>query len=233
MTAAAAIVIYWEPTYSRLWDPPVAAGQSLREGLTAVAKRTKSDITRERITEAAHAVFLEKGYNAAKVVDIIERAGCGHGTFYDYFKGKDDALMANLSELMREMDRLGESSQVLMERIAFDDYEAIRILLRGISDIFDRHGDLNNVYLEAAIESPVFSDIFNDFHRRFSAILEQKIREMQDAGKCEGLDPRIASQIMVTIVGFSSYGRQAGFITGSNEEVGENLGLLLFRALNY
>jgi hypothetical protein len=45
----------------------------------------------------------------------------------------------------RELDRLGESSRVLMERIAFDDYDAIRILLQGISDIFSRHGDLNNV----------------------------------------------------------------------------------------
>jgi len=197
------------------------------------AKRSKSDITRAKITQAAHEVFVEKGYHRTKVVDIIERAGCGHGTFYDYFKSKDDALMAILSDLIRELDRLGESSRILMERIAFDDYDAIHILLQGISDIFSRHGDLNNVYLEAALESAVFADIYEDFHHVFAGILEDKIMQMKQAGKCEGIDARIASQILVTLVGMTAYGRQVGFIEGDNETVTENLGLLVFRALNY
>ena len=198
-----------------------------------MAKRSKSDITRERLMEAAHDVFVDKGYNATKVVDIIERTGCGHGTFYDYFKSKDDVLMAILGEFMLEMERLAQSSSVLMERIAFDDYDAVRIILQGISDIFERHGDLNNVYVEAAIESELFSGLYNGFHNTFSNILEAKIQEMKNAGKCEDIDARIASQILVTLVGFTSYGRQAGFITGESEEVTENLALLAFRALNY
>ncbi len=212
---------------------PVLAGFTVREGLVEMAKRSKSDITRERIKAAAHEVFVEKGYHCTKVVEIIERAGCGHGTFYDYFKSKDDVLMANLSELIMELERLGESSRILMQRIAFDDYDAIRILLRGISDIFSRHSDLNNVYIEAALESAVFSGVFNDFHDTFSSILESKIRQMQAAGKCEGIDARIASQILVMLVGFTSYGLQAGFIEASNDMATENLGLLVFRALNY
>ncbi len=198
-----------------------------------MAKRSKSEITRARIVDAAHAVFLEKGYHRTKVVDIIERAGCGHGTFYDYFKSKDDVLMAILEDFIRELARLGESSRVLMKRIAFDDYDAIRILLRGINEVFDRHGDLNNVYIEAALETPMFGEVFNEFHRVFSSILEDKILEMQEAGKCEGLNPRTASQILVTLVGFTAYSRQSGFIEGSPDEVSENLGLLVFRALNY
>ena len=198
-----------------------------------MTKHSKSDVTRGKLTDAAHEVFVDKGYHGTKVVDIIERAGCGHGTFYDYFRSKDEVLMAILSEFIRELDRLGDSSRVLMERIAFDDYDAIHILLRGISDIFERHSDLNNVYIEAALESVVFSGVFNDFHSSFSDILESKIQQMKDTGKCEGIDARIASQILVTLVGFTAYGRQAGFIAGENEAVTENLGLLVFRALNY
>ena len=196
-------------------------------------KRSKSDITRARITRAAHEVFAEKGYHRTRVVDIIERAGCGHGTFYDYFKSKDDALMAILAEFIRELDRLGESSRVLMERIAFDDYEAMHILLQGISDIFSRHGDLNNVYLEAALESAAFSAVYADLHRVFAGILESKILDMQRAGKCQALDARIASQILVTLVGMTAYGRQAGFIEGEVQAVTDNLALLAFRALNF
>ena len=198
-----------------------------------MTKHSKSDVTRGKLTDAAHEVFVDKGYHGTKVVDIIERAGCGHGTFYDYFRSKDEVLMAILSEFIRELDRLGDSSRVLMERIAFDDYDAIHILLRGISDIFERHSDLNNVYIEAALESVVFSGVFNDFHSSFSDILESKIQQMKHTGKCEGIDARIASQILVTLVGFTTYGRQAGFIAGESEKITENLGLLVFRALNY
>lgn len=196
-------------------------------------KPRKSQVTRTRLLEAAREVFREKGYHGTRVVDIIERAGCGHGTFYDYFKSKDDVILALLSGLVAELDRLSESAWVLMERMAFDDYEAVRIILRGISDIFDRHSDLHNVYIEAAIESRRFGEIFNDYHRRFSEILERKILDMKRSGKCEGLDARIASELLVTLVGFAVYGRQAGFISGTVEEVTENLGLLVFRALNY
>jgi AcrR family transcriptional regulator len=197
-----------------------------------MAEPSKSDLTRRRLLDAAHDVFLDKGYHSAKVVDIIKRAGCGHGTFYDYFKNKDDVLLALLENLLDDMDRLSRSSRVLMERLAFDDYEGVRILLRGINEIFERHGDLNNVYIEAAIESPAFGEIFGDFHARFSEIVEKKIVEMQQAGKCRGLDPAIASQILVTLIGLTAYGRWAGFIRGEASEVSENLSLLIFRALN-
>ncbi|MDY6795544.1 MAG: TetR/AcrR family transcriptional regulator [Actinomycetota bacterium] len=198
-----------------------------------MAKTSKSDITRHNLIEAAHHVYLEKGYCGTKVVDIIKQAGCGHGTFYDYFKSKDHVLIAILDDLICELDRLSESSRILMERIAFDDYEAVRIILRGISDIFERHGDLNNVYIEAAIENQTFKDLYDDFHRRFSSILENKVLEMKQADKCHDIDPRIASQILVTLIGFTAYARNSGIIDGDNGEVTENLALLIFRALNY
>jgi AcrR family transcriptional regulator len=198
-----------------------------------MAKRSKSDLTRERILQAAHEIFVDKGYHDTKVVDIIERAGCGHGTFYDYFKSKDEALLAILNEIIRELGRLGDSTEVLMERLAFDDYEAVRILLRAINEIFDRHGDVLKVYIEAALESTVFSDIFVRFHRQFSSILEHKILAMKEIGKCQDLDARITSQILVTLIASSAYGHQVGFILGEGEEISESLGLLAFRALNY
>jgi AcrR family transcriptional regulator len=198
-----------------------------------MAKRSKSDLTREKIMQAAHEIFVDRGYHDAKVVDIIERAGCGHGTFYDYFKSKDDALLAILNEIIRELGRLGDSTEVLMERLAFDDYEAVRILLRAINEIFDRHGDVLKVYIEAALESTVFSDIFVRFHHQFSSILEHKILALKELGKCQDLDARITSQILVTLIASSAYGHQVGFILGDGEEISESLGLLAFRALNY
>jgi AcrR family transcriptional regulator len=45
---------------------------------------------RERLLDAAEAVFRERGYNAATVQDILDSSGSGRATFYVYFKGKAD-----------------------------------------------------------------------------------------------------------------------------------------------
>ncbi|PWM75050.1 MAG: hypothetical protein DBX59_02550 [Bacillota bacterium] len=43
---------------------------------------------KEKIILAGLKVFCEKGFEGAKVEDIVARAGCSHGLFYHYFKNK-------------------------------------------------------------------------------------------------------------------------------------------------
>ena len=47
---------------------------------------------RKLILEAATAVFLEKGYEAARVSEIVKRAGIAQGTFYLYFASKEEVF---------------------------------------------------------------------------------------------------------------------------------------------
>ena len=62
---------------------------------TAKRPRTKSaDIRREELMDAAQALFLEKGFAATNVSEIVEGADVAKGTFYLYFKTKDDVLTA-------------------------------------------------------------------------------------------------------------------------------------------
>ena len=47
---------------------------------------------RELITEAAIAVFAQKGFRAARVSDVAQSAGVADGTIYLYFKTKTDVF---------------------------------------------------------------------------------------------------------------------------------------------
>lgn len=49
--------------------------------------------TRERVLEAASAVFAERGFHGATVEDICERAGFTRGAFYSNFSSKDDLVL--------------------------------------------------------------------------------------------------------------------------------------------
>lgn len=57
---------------------------------------------RQAILDAARKVFGELGYETATVRDIIRGTGLAAGTFYNYFKSKDEVYLALASEGARQ-----------------------------------------------------------------------------------------------------------------------------------
>ena len=66
------------------WGRAVAARASRERGRRTVAN----------LLDAAVAEFAAYGYHGARVARVAKRAGTAHGTFYVYFKDKDDLLLA-------------------------------------------------------------------------------------------------------------------------------------------
>ena len=60
---------------------------------------------RTALLKAARAVFAEMGYGAASVRDIVRRTDLASGTFYNYFKDKDEIFEAVVGELTSEILR--------------------------------------------------------------------------------------------------------------------------------
>ena len=64
-----------------------------------------AEARREQILEAAKKVFAEKGFRAAKMKEVADVAGVSNGTVYNYFRSKDEVLMALLRGLNEEEKR--------------------------------------------------------------------------------------------------------------------------------
>ncbi len=62
----------------------------------------KSEATRERIIEAALQLFAEKGFEAATMREIAERADCSLGLAYRYYRSKDAMALALYQRLLEE-----------------------------------------------------------------------------------------------------------------------------------
>src|SRR5947207_11362889 len=54
---------------------------------------------RAKLLEAARKVFAEKGYGEATARDIVRETDLATGTFYNYFRDKQDAFTALLDEM--------------------------------------------------------------------------------------------------------------------------------------
>jgi AcrR family transcriptional regulator len=54
---------------------------------------------REKLLESAKRLFSQKGYYATSVEDIVESAGFSKGTFYFYFKSKEELFKSLVEEM--------------------------------------------------------------------------------------------------------------------------------------
>lgn len=71
------------------------------------AAPTSDDPTRDRLIQAAAAVFAEKGYDGAGVQEIARRAGFTTGAIYGRFRGKAELLLAAIeAHTTNELEQL-------------------------------------------------------------------------------------------------------------------------------
>jgi AcrR family transcriptional regulator len=78
----------------------------------------KGEETRRALLDAAARLFAEHGYHETSVPDIVQAAGVGHGTFYEYFGSRRDILLALTKPIVDARERLPSlKSQNLADRI--------------------------------------------------------------------------------------------------------------------
>jgi AcrR family transcriptional regulator len=91
-------------------NPQAAAGRDRRPsqggGVPAQDRelRAQGRQTVQRLLEAGLAEFYERGFQAVRVDDVVRRAKTSHGTFYLYFKNKDDLFKALLRDALHDME---------------------------------------------------------------------------------------------------------------------------------
>lgn len=82
---------------------------------------------KERLTEAAFALFEERGYERTTVDEITERAGVSRATFFRTFRAKEDVIFPDHDEVLAAIrSRLaGSTQQTALVAVA----EAARLVL--------------------------------------------------------------------------------------------------------
>lgn len=125
--------------------------------------RSRGKRTVERLLVSAAEAVREHGHQDARVDDIVERAGLSHGTFYLYYRDKDDVLQSLVrlagrtlgccaedlpeddAELGRwvaqTIDTAGRHREILRAGVALGSDEATESLVLGVTDWLTRRGE--------------------------------------------------------------------------------------------
>ncbi|MBS8264049.1 TetR/AcrR family transcriptional regulator [Mesobacillus boroniphilus] len=59
---------------------------------------------KRQVIEKAHQLFIEKGFQATSIQDILDYSGISKGTFYNYFSSKNELLMDIFKTAFRKME---------------------------------------------------------------------------------------------------------------------------------
>jgi AcrR family transcriptional regulator len=108
--------------------------------------------TLRRLLDAGMAEFDEKGLQAVRVDDIVRRAKTSHGTFYLYFKNKEDLFRALMGDMLHDMGAITDEFPVVTQN------EAGRTALRQWVERFFGAYAIHAAVLRVLTQAEVISD---------------------------------------------------------------------------
>ncbi len=104
-----------------------------------LTREQSRDQTRQRLLDAAQAIFLSKGFVAASVEDIAEQAGYTRGAFYSNFSSK--------SELFLQLLKRDHENVMADMRAIFEGGESRSQMEARVLDYYSKHFRENDCFL--------------------------------------------------------------------------------------
>jgi AcrR family transcriptional regulator len=158
-------------------------------------KKTKRDL----LMESALDIFTEKGYDKTTIDDIVNRTGCGKGTFYRYFDNKEH-LFEKLDEIFLET----LSSE--LKKNCKNSYPVKKYLFEGFKtflDVFTQHNKIGIIRLEKDIRvKPEDRKKSAQQILSYFSHMREYLNNAKKEGKIKNFNPET---ILVTIIGSAHF----------------------------
>jgi AcrR family transcriptional regulator len=141
---------------------------------------------RDRLAQAAFALFDERGYEQATIDDITERAGLGRTTFFRYYRSKEDVIFPDHDRLLDQIrERLRTSSHGTALAAVSD---AVRLVLLHYLD----EGDLARRRYRLTSSVPALRDREIATVARYQRVLREFIAQwLAESGESASLRAEI------------------------------------------
>ena len=157
-----------------------------------MVRSTAETATRERILDAAVAVFARKGYHGAGVEDIVAASGTSKGAFYHYFESKQ-AIFLTLMDSLAAVVEKGVESAISAETGAMAKVEAA---LRVVVETAAEQRDLAKILLVEAVGlGPEFEEKRLEIHRRFAGVIQRHLDRAVAGGDIAAQDTALAARV--------------------------------------
>lgn len=155
--------------------------------------------TESAILRSAEEVFSSKGFFDATIAEIVAKAGVSRGTFYLYFKNREEVFSALLSRVVGEMFILSASHETgtLQERVESAN--------RAYLEMFRRHREFMRSVIQVATFDSNVALTLNSLRNKFIERVRNHLERSKGKGTIHDVDPAITSFLLVIMVEFAAY----------------------------
>ena len=134
----------------------------------------RGEATRRRLLTAAEQEFGSKGYHGASVSSITQRADIAQGTFYLYFRSKEEMFLTLVRDIGHQ---LRAASQQAIAK-ASTRLDAERLGLEAFLQFAARHRGLYRIVQESQFVDPqVFREYYEKLAEGYTAALGKAARD--------------------------------------------------------
>jgi AcrR family transcriptional regulator len=147
--------------------------------LPRVPRQARGRAMRAALLAAALRLFGARGYEAIGVEEIATQAGTGVGSFYAYFRGKQQILLVLLQEYLGALWAL----DLMATELGADPPEAIERALRRALAPDRAYAGLWRAWREAVLTRPELRPIDGHITRRMQAYVAAMIERARPTGR--------------------------------------------------
>jgi TetR/AcrR family fatty acid metabolism transcriptional regulator len=163
------------------------ANQARRHaGVAQAHERVRDKVaTRQRLLDAAEAVFADKGYHGAAVDDIARVSDSSKGGFYFHFPNKEAIFLALIDSLTPRLEAAIERA-ISAEA---DPVAQLDAALRTVFETFSSHRRLSKILLVEAVGlGHGFDEKLMLVRGRFAAMIQRRLDLAIQSGRISPVD---------------------------------------------
>lgn len=184
--------------------------------------------TKTKIREASSYIFKQQGYGKATIAQIMTRAGLGYGTFYQYYKSKQDIIVEWASEVKSKVT-VEYSKMPLTEKNLY-----LRALhsIRNVFQTFNEYKDIFVILKEGRYTEPELKAIDDEIEAIFKQRIVIDLTWSHKMGVTREVDRDVTIiAIEKMVLGFGSYIIENQLTKSQIEHYAEQVSLLVKEAL--
>jgi len=152
--------------------------------------------TRQKVLNAARKVLVRRGYQAARVEEITKLAQVGYGTFYKYFRNKQDVLEAVMEEVYTQLQEASFPPQVEAAHLE----DLIRSGITNYLKVYYKNREVLVALEPASLLSPRISKFLADMREKEVQWMVQEFRNLNSQGWRIKGSPEVFSLAMLCMV---------------------------------
>ena len=155
--------------------------------------------TRDALIASAIRMFQQNGFQKTRVSDIVSDASVAQGTFYNYFRSKDDIFRHICTHFIDQLQqKFVERTEHLFDGETADEVaQNVRHIVRDVISIYQENLDVAELLFREGIgNGGIFKEIYENFLLLFLGLIEDQVKKAINRGLIQVEDSLVGSVLL-------------------------------------